>query len=51
MERLFLRLEPDGRWRADLVLAGLPVEVTAPLLEMGFSGRPGGIGIAASGRL
>lgn len=51
LENLFLRLEPDGRWRADLVLGGLPVEVTAPLLEAGFTARPGGIGISAEGRL
>ena len=51
LENLFLRLEPDGRWRADLVLGGLPVEITAPLLEAGFSARPGGIGISASGKL
>ena len=51
LERLFLRLEPDGRWRADLVLAGLPAEVAAPLLESGFAARPGGIGISANGRL
>jgi general secretion pathway protein N len=51
MERLFLRLEPDGRWRADLVLAGLPVEITVPLIAAGFTSRPGGIGISASGRL
>ena len=51
LESLFLRLEPDGRWRADLVLGGLPVEVTAPLLESGFTARPGGIGISADGRL
>lgn len=51
LENLFLRLEPDGRWRADLVLGGLPVEVTAPLLEAGFTARPGGIGISASGDL
>ena len=51
LERVFLRLEPDGRWRADLVLAGLPVEITAPLLDMGFSAKPGGIGITATGRL
>lgn len=50
-ERVFLRLEPDGRWRADLVLAGLPVEVTTPLLNLGFSARPGGIGLSARGRL
>lgn len=51
MERMFLRIEPDGRWRADLVLAGLPVEISAPLLDMGFSARPGGIGISANGRM
>ena len=51
LENLFLRLEPDGRWRADLVLGGLPAEVTAPLLEAGFTARPGGIGISASGKL
>ena len=51
LENLFLRLEPDGRWRADLVLGGLPVEVTAPLLEAGFTARPGGIGISANGKL
>ena len=51
MEKLFLRLEPDGRWRADLVLSGLPVEMTAPLLDIGFSARPGGIGISTNGRL
>ena len=51
LEHLFLRLEPDGRWRADLVLSGLPAEVTAPLLEAGFAARPGGIGISANGKL
>ena len=51
LEHLFLRLEPDGRWRADLVLGGLPAEITAPLLEAGFAGRPGGIGISATGKL
>ena len=51
LENLFLRLEPDGRWRADFVLGGLPVEVTAPLLEAGFTARPGGIGISANGKL
>ena len=50
LEHLFLRLEPDGRWRADLVLTGLPVEVTAPLLEAGFAARSGGIGISANGK-
>ena len=51
LEHLFLRLEPDGHWRADLVLTGLPVEVTTPLLAAGFAARSGGIGISASGRL
>lgn len=50
-ERLFLRIEPNGRWRAELILAGLPVEISAPLLEIGFSGRSGGIELVASGRL
>jgi len=50
-ERLNLTLDPDGKWRADLVLTGLPVEVAAPLLDMGFSGRPEGIGLSASGAL
>ena len=51
LENLFIRLEPDGRWRADLMLGGLPVEVTAPLLEAGFTARAGGIGISAGGKL
>ena len=51
LERVFLRIEPDGRWRADLVLTGLPVEIATPLLDFGFSAKPGGIGITASGRL
>ncbi|MET0180327.1 MAG: type II secretion system protein N [Novosphingobium sp.] len=51
MEKLFLRLQGDGRWRADLVLRGLPVEVSAPLLDLGFAARPGGIGMSASGSL
>ncbi|HUQ13014.1 MAG TPA: hypothetical protein VM055_01915, partial [Novosphingobium sp.] len=51
MEKLFVRLEPDGRWRADLVLSGVPVEVSGPLLDMGFSAKPGGIGMSASGKL
>jgi general secretion pathway protein N len=51
MERLFLRLEADGRWRADLVLAGLPVEISVPLIAAGFTAKPGGIGITATGRL
>ncbi|WP_068073779.1 type II secretion system protein N [Novosphingobium lentum] len=51
MERLFLRIEGDGRYTAELVLSGLPVEVSTPLLDMGFSARPGGIGLKASGTL
>lgn len=51
MERLFLRLQADGRWHVDLVLAGLPVEIAGPLLDLGFSARPRGIGISARGRL
>ncbi|WP_144098361.1 type II secretion system protein N [Croceicoccus sediminis] len=50
-ETLAFRLEPDGKWRADLVLTGLPVEVSAPLLDMGFTGRPEGIGLSANGSL
>ena len=49
-EHLFLRIGGDGRWRADLTLTGLPPEVSAPLLEQGWSGRPGGIGLSAAGR-
>ncbi|WP_164844063.1 type II secretion system protein N [Croceicoccus ponticola] len=50
-ERLNMKLDPDGKWHADLVLTGLPVEVSAPLLDMGFTGRPEGIGVSASGSL
>lgn len=50
-ERLNLTLDGNGAWRADFVLADLPVEVSAPLLEMGFVGRPEGIGLIASGSL
>jgi general secretion pathway protein N len=51
MEKLFVRLEANGTWRADLMLGGLPVEVTTPLLEQGFTGRNGGIGLSATGKL
>ena len=51
LEKLLLRVQADGRWRADLVLSGLPVEVSGPLLDLGFSARPGGIGMSASGQL
>lgn len=50
-ERLDLTLEPNGKWRADLALTGLPEEVSAPLLDMGFAERPDGIGLLASGSL
>ena len=46
-----LRIEGSGHWTADLVLTGLPVEVSGPLLDMGFSARTGGIGIRTSGTL
>ena len=49
MERLDLSVEPDGKWRADLSLTGLPDEVSAPLLDMGFVSRPYGIGLIATG--
>lgn len=50
MERLTLRIEADGRWQADMTLAGLPPEVSAPLLQSGFAARPDGIGLRTSGR-
>jgi len=51
LERMALRIEGNGNWTADLILTGLPVEVSGPLLDTGFSARPGGIGIRASGAL
>lgn len=51
MERMLLRLTGEGGWTADLVLSNLPIEVSGPLLDAGFTGRPGGIGVTASGRL
>jgi general secretion pathway protein N len=51
LERMALRIESNGNWTADLVLTGLPVEVSGPLLDMGFSARAGGIGIRTSGAL
>ncbi len=51
MERLLLRVTGDGRWTAELLLSNLPADVSAPLLQAGFKGRPGGIGMSASGRL
>ena len=50
MERLSLRLQADGEWTADLLLTGLPPEVATPLLEQGFSGRDGGLGLRATGK-
>ena len=51
MERLFLRVEPSGAWTADVVLTGLPDEVARPLLEQGFTARPGGIAMRVRGKL
>lgn len=48
-ERLNLTVEADGQWHADLQLTGMPVEVSAPLLDTGFAERPDGVGIRASG--
>lgn len=50
MERLTMRIAGDGRWQADLVLTGLPPEVSGPLMQGGFTARPGGIGIGTSGQ-
>lgn len=50
MEHLTLRVQGSGAWTADLALSGLPVEVSGPLIDMGFSARPGGIGFRASGQ-
>ncbi|MDE2562380.1 MAG: type II secretion system protein N [Sphingomonadales bacterium] len=52
MEQLLFKAQGDGKWTADLVLTGLPVEVSGPLLDMGFSARGGGgIGLRAGGSL
>lgn len=50
MERLTMRIAGTGRWQADLVLTGLPPEVSDPLVQGGFTARPGGIGIGTSGQ-
>lgn len=50
MERLTLRIAGNGRWQADLVLGGLPPEVSGPLLQGGFTPRAGGVGIGTSGQ-
>ncbi|MGV3513241.1 MAG: type II secretion system protein N [Novosphingobium sp.] len=49
MERLTLKIGGDGRWQADLTLAGLPQETVEALKSSGFDTRPGGIGIGTSG--
>ncbi len=49
MERLMLRIGGDGTWKADLILSGLPPEVSGPLLQGGFTARPGGVGFRTSG--
>lgn len=52
MEKLLLKVAGDGKWTADLVLTGLPVEVSGPLLDMGFSPRAnGGVGLRSGGEL
>ncbi|MDT0508971.1 type II secretion system protein N [Novosphingobium sp. MMS21-SN21R] len=50
MERLTLRIAGDGAWKADLILSGLPPEVSGPLLQGGFTARPGGVGLRTSGK-
>lgn len=49
MERLTLRIAGDGRWQADLALAGLPQETADALVAGGFDARPGGVGFGTSG--
>lgn len=50
MERFTLRLNADGRWEGDLVLMGLPAETAGPLMQAGFTARPGGgLGFRTSG--
>lgn len=50
MERLTMRIAGSGRWQADLVLSGLPPEISGPLIQGGFTARPGGVGIGTSGQ-
>lgn len=50
MERLTMRIAGDGTWKADLILSGLPPEVSGPLLQGGFTARPGGVGLRTSGK-
>lgn len=49
MERLTVKLSGNGRWQADLGLAGLPQETADLLKSSGFDARPGGVGIGTSG--
>ena len=49
MERLALKLGADGRWQADLALAGLPQETAEALKSSGFDTRPDGVGIVTGG--
>lgn len=49
MERLTLKLGADGRWQADLALAGLPQETAEALKSSGFDTRPDGVGIVTGG--
>lgn len=51
MERLILKVGADGRWNADLTLAGLPQETADALKSSGFDARPGGVGIGTGGTL
>ncbi|RQW43780.1 type II secretion system protein N [Novosphingobium sp. LASN5T] len=49
MAHLLLKVAGTGGWTADLSLAGLPVEISGPLVDEGFSARPGGIGFRTGG--
>ena len=49
MAHLLLKVAGTGSWTADLSLAGLPVEISGPLVDQGFSARPGGIGFRTGG--
>ena len=50
-ERVDFRIAPDGQWNAVMSLVGLPPELAAPLIEMGFQQRRNGVGLTASGTL
>lgn len=51
MAHLLLKIAGNGNWAADLSLAGLPVEISGPLVDQGFSAWPGGIGFRTGGTL